>query len=347
MNAALVGKAEKGKLVNKSNRYAIYIDEDGKTAPIPGGYCVVNNYTRNGVEDVNKIDNGLVISSVEGDDLNNTKQGNQFVWVPVSENEFATVIGERDGKKAGQLYEFTSTAANPISINSSNYREPMVIKEDNYSGVGFYDFNGSYYSDILGFTVFNEFETELQKIFDSMAESIYKYKGFYIGRFETGNLESNKYNIPVVQKGNSKISNVNWYYQYQTSRNISNENNNITTNMIWGCQWDRTLRWIVETNSTDKSNLDYTIVTNSTDWGNSGSKKETGSSIEYQKNHIYDLSGNVREWTIEWNNNNGEHYRGLRGTSNSASSRYNGGGGDGYASGSINVGSRATLYINL
>ena len=36
-------------------------------------------------------DTGVVISDVEGDDLNNTKQGNQFVWVPVNQNQKLTL----------------------------------------------------------------------------------------------------------------------------------------------------------------------------------------------------------------------------------------------------------------
>ena len=46
--------------------------------PIPNGFYHVQGTT---------IDDGFVISDVEGDDLNNTAGGNQFVWVPVDKNQ--------------------------------------------------------------------------------------------------------------------------------------------------------------------------------------------------------------------------------------------------------------------
>ena len=38
-------------------------------------------------------DTGIVISDVKGDDLENTKQGNQFVWVPVEPKNFKRIAG--------------------------------------------------------------------------------------------------------------------------------------------------------------------------------------------------------------------------------------------------------------
>ena len=35
-------------------------------------------------------DTGVVISSVDGNDLDNTAGGNQFVWVPVNQNQVLT-----------------------------------------------------------------------------------------------------------------------------------------------------------------------------------------------------------------------------------------------------------------
>ena len=53
-----------------------------------------------------------------------------------------------------------------------------------------------------------------------MIESVDTYGGFYIGRYETGNLAESPNTKPVVVKGNSSICNVNWYYQYQNSKLI-------------------------------------------------------------------------------------------------------------------------------
>ena len=52
-----------------------------ENVPIPTGYYYVGGTK----------DTGVVISDVEGDDLNNTAQGNQFVWVPVKQNQKLTL----------------------------------------------------------------------------------------------------------------------------------------------------------------------------------------------------------------------------------------------------------------
>ena len=132
--------------------------------------------------------------------------------------------------------------------------------------------------------------------------------------------------------------------------------------MIWGNQWDRTLMWLIETGSKTKEQ----IANDSTSWGNyynatfeyvnsSGSTatKNEGSSTriptgsaEYTKaNNIYDLVGNVRDWTMEANSADSRVYRG-------GSCGYNGGYGpagsrnyDSPTSSNGGYGCRSALYI--
>ena len=54
---------------------AIYTDKNGQQAVIPAGFAVIN--------DSPTIEDGLIISDNKDDDMNNSKQGNQFVWIPV------------------------------------------------------------------------------------------------------------------------------------------------------------------------------------------------------------------------------------------------------------------------
>lgn len=76
------------------------------------------------------------------------------------------------------------------------------------------------------------------------------------------------------------------------------------TGMIWDCQYSRILQWLVE--SGKKEYKDYS---NSTTWGNyndsvgeastgSGIYQPTGSNEAWKVNNIYDLAGNVYEWTM-------------------------------------------------
>ena len=66
--------------------------------------------------------------------------------------------------------------------------------------------------------------------------------------------------------------------------------------MIWGCQWDAVMRWMYNSGDAEKKKYTY----DSTGKGNySGSKKATGSDSAYAVNNIYDMAGNVLDWTIE------------------------------------------------
>ena len=95
-----------------------------------------------------------------------------------------------------------------------------------------------------------------------METSVKKYHGFFIGRYETGNLVADTTNVPVVQRGKIKVNNVNWYYMYAQGQRIA-KNSNVSSSMIWGCQWDRALDWIVARNGGN-----YSLVMDSTEWGN-------------------------------------------------------------------------------
>ena len=62
-------------------------------------------------------------------------------------------------------------------------------------------------------------------------------------------------------------------------------------------QWDAALNFIDSTYVTGSSTG---FVKNSDGMGNySGSIATTGSNTAYQQKHIYDLAGNVHEWTME------------------------------------------------
>ena len=66
--------------------------------------------------------------------------------------------------------------------------------------------------------------------------------------------------------------------------------------LCYGVQWDAVLRWI---------NKDYSInyiLRDSTEKGNydaNGNLIKSGNDENYQIKNIYDLAGNVSEWTME------------------------------------------------
>ena len=161
-----------------------------------------------------------------------------------------------------------------MSITSeTSYREPDVLES--------FDSSNS--------VTISQLETE----FNNMIESVKRYGGFYIGRYETGNLSQEKASII---KNNSDIGNQTWYTMYKKAKGIA-VNNNVTSSMIWGSQWDATMRWMYNSGNEEKKKYTY----DSRGKGNysSDSPIATGSIEAYAVNNIYDMAGNVSDWTIE------------------------------------------------
>ena len=113
---------------------------------------------------------------------------------------------------------------------------------------------------------------------------------------------------------------------------------------MWGSQWDAVMRWRYNSGDADKKRYTY----DSTGKGNCGTDStiSTGLNSTYAVNNIYDMAGNVYEWTIESLNVIARITRGgsyfYNGSDHTASSRYDGITPDGSL---IDCGSRSALYI--
>ena len=280
--------------------------EDNIVVPVPKGY------TASTVTGEKSVSSGFVIK--EGNDGSKTEGINEFVWVPVS--NISDIYDEANN--AGQLWDLsgtTSTKKTYPTTQNSGYREPDVVTKasegsDSSSGSSYDAVSTNLQQAGLSSTATaSTFKTQLQTEFNEMIKSVKTYGGFYIGRYETGNLNSTK---AVVQKNNSDINNQTWYTMYKICKTIK-ANENVTTSMLWGCQWDATLRWMQTSSNSEVANF----PTNSTGKGNySGTQGDTnkaiptGSNSSYSVNNIYDMAGNVWDWTIEAYNTNGRVARG-------------------------------------
>ena len=264
--------------------------------PVPKGY------TASTVTGEKSVSSGFVIK--EGDDGSATSGINEFVWVPVS--NISDIYDEANN--AGQLWRFSGTTstkeAYPTTKNDG-CREPDVVTS---ASTGSDSTSGSI-SDAVSTNLqqagmsstatANDFKTQLQTEFNEMINSVKTYGGFYIGRYETGNLSQSK---AVVQKNNTDIGDQTWYTMYKVCKTIK-ANENVETSMIWGCQWDATMRWMQTSTNSEVANF----PTNSTGKGNykdtnGNSSIPTGSNSSYSVNNIYDMAGNVEDWTIEADN---------------------------------------------
>ena len=275
---------------------------DNINVPVPKGYVAST------VTGETSVSTGFVIK--EGTDGSKTEGINEFVWVPVG--TISDIYDEVN--KAGQLWNFgtSSSPKNPAekitypTTQNSGYKEPDVVTgassgADSTSGSS-YDAKSTnlQQAGLASTATAKTFKTQLQKEFDEMIKSVKEYGGFYIGRYETGNLSQTE---AVVQKNNTDIGSQTWYTMYQKCKTVK-ANDNVYTSMIWGCQWDATLRWMqTSTNSSVAS-----FPTNSEGKGNyKGTQGDTnapiptGSNTAYAVNNIYDMAGNVWDWTIEAN----------------------------------------------
>ena len=320
-------------------------DTANVAVPVPKGYVA------SGADGEHTVNTGFVIyegtTAVTNDNAwDESCTRNQWVWVPVPD---VSRIYETDanGKKKSKLYTFSDTGRS--TYQNSNYEPGVLSSRDNKKYFSEYGMQGMTKELFLD---------GLQDEFEETIKSIQTYGGFYIGRYETGNLSADE---PVVQRMNTSISSQNWYTEYKKIKRMSTDVN-VSTSMIWGCLWDETLQWLV-----DSGAKTYAEIADSTSWGNynnstfeyktntsgSTSTKSTNSSTripsgstEYSKaNNIYDMAGNVWDWTLEGNGSGNRRCRG--GNYNSNGSVYPASNRNGFNPNysSSYIGFRSYLYI--
>lgn len=252
--------------------------------------------------------------------LNAQKTRNQYVWVPISISELANMYHTSSNKIYGNYFawptaepaDWTATTA----VNKSSSREPALVTN--------YDRDYQCLTQYMNGITQDQWLHEMETRFYEMLESVATYGGFYVGRYETGNLNQA---IPVVQKLNTNLASQTWYKMYQKCKRLRGANDSIDTNMIWGIQYDEVLKWILDTNEKKY----YEVRQDSTSWGNynnatfsyintsgntatksqgSRTKVPTGSTERNKANNIYDLAGNVYDWTMESHGSDSRYLRG-------------------------------------
>ena len=267
---------------------------------LPDGFTQVEGTT---------LENGLTIQD---------SKGNQYVWVEVPKT------GEVYPTAGLNITEFTTDEYTKIETDlhtyTNDYRDGTSYK-DEYSSEAATGLTSAQY-------------TELKQ---KMLKSVYKNGGFYVGKYETGienapktsgSSSTSPTEIPVIKQNAYPY---NWVTCSQAQTLASKmKSGNYTSSLMFGVQWDLVLKYL-ETKGTAQADL----KNNSTNWGNyynnlwnitnidskygiynhgmnwtkgaygkKDSNKDvllsTGASEEFSKQGIYDIAGNVMEWTLEY-----------------------------------------------
>ena len=289
------------------------------------------NNNENMIDTISETDTTETPTQQDINIFNLQKSRNQYVWVPVDDP--SRIYGvDSNGKIWGKLYDYSGSRRIPLNWTETNgimsitnrytgAREPDVQSSTLYDTDGYSDMHNSG----LGETRYEMLSQELEQNYYEIIESIKKYGGFYIGRYETGGLNG----TAVVRKMDTNISGQNWYTCYKKSLTLKGNKDNVKTSMILGCLWDETLEWLVESGATNSegTTLTYSYINTkaSMTWGSTydviltyiakdaeipietetksagyaGCKIPTGSTEYTKVNNIYDMAGNVSEWAIE------------------------------------------------
>lgn len=126
-----------------------------------------------------------------------------------------------------------------------------------------------------------------------LAESVKKYFGFYIAKYEASEITINNKKTIAFKPNEMPLSNINYNVAYEKSKKMSEVYGykDVKTALVSSYAWDTTLKWI------DSSITNYS---KNTSYGNySGTIALTGGTSLDVVNNICDLAGNLREWTTE------------------------------------------------
>ena len=303
--------------------YPVTIPAGATISKIPGEY--------------ESVEDGLVIYITNGDvirDWSDTetiqRKYDQFVWIPVDKDtaiveEGKEITGSTNSEKYSSLQNYVST----------NKKYPMAVKKSDgtYSGI-IYDFEGttrleitpedytkplsSHYGEPEALnngddaidSQYGITETTLQSEYKKMLEKVVNQEGFWVGRYETTNMNSSDFTtdaVNVVKETVTGISDMTWYKMYEGQKEYKNKeliNSKVTSSMIWGSQWDQIMLWMK-----DVKNGSYYYIVNAVGMANVGGEDDedeneeapaaTGKREEYKVKNIYDLAGNVYEWSLE------------------------------------------------
>ena len=252
--------------------YTIFKDVNGEQVPIPEGYIVSEN------SDENIVNKGLVISD---------SRGNEYVWISCTVNSSSNKL----------QYKRTEWGVEKDGTdNSRAIKDELTLK----------DIDVTYSKTDTDNGINEEISKEIVAQINAEKESIKKYGGYYIGRYEVG--KDNK--TAVIKAEQEPYVNIKWSKAYELAKGIGG-GEGATTYLCSSYSWDTAINFIQ--NTTGK-NYATSIIGFYGNWKSQEVKDSSGKVIKPVNTaqrlntglttalcNIYDMGGNVGEFTTELN----------------------------------------------
>lgn len=282
---------------------------------IPSQFFAINTKSAKWINDSganvvsSNVNNGLVIMD---------NRGNQFVWIPVK----YPIYDGKDSAKVSALPISSSKGTNTEVIDDENETKnkpysyiPMAIdkttknqdgiyhEEDDYAGILYYYSSSAGAYLIHGNKLYvtsgscrepaNPYliNLNLQSEYNKMIKSVSKYGGFWVGRYESSLINDKTSVIAGAISMNAEQTSIgSWMQLYTRQINFADDNDlddYVSSSVIWGSQYDAMLNWMPISQVT----VSGTTYTNT--------NRTTGTYIYDKIKNIFDLRGNMHEWSLE------------------------------------------------
>ena len=286
-------------------------------------------WTGTELENLKKTYDQFVWIPISHEQINNmficqAKTGSNGNCNITAENGTAKCTTHNSTQMAGRLYA-TSTGENYKTAYKETYtantglREPDVVTGNSYDGSST---NLGYMSTVTGdntsYASTAKFKETLQNEYNEIVALIYNAGGYYVGRYETSSITTTKGTaINIVAGTNSGIASKNWYYMYAQQK-VYAENkrlgNKVKSSMMLGTCHDQMLEFVnvagkydvTKAGNVGQTSSKFTTkpyLTGGVGYNENYSGYETEPYKDLSKN-IYDLEGNVMEWTTEASDTN-------------------------------------------